>query len=272
MSKSKKGNSNALFKFAIIPIVLGVLYPLWRTIQVNDPVLFFLPNLLLFTPFRETTRSLWNALVTIDKTKPIEPRHVPVIEAKDYTVEKLREATENWRYPAIVRGLFKGTPAEKKWPTKEYFPSRIGKYQIPVVHNAIVGKVQNNRSVMPFEEAFADIMDHDFSTTYLFFPVQSRFNFNGSDAGSLKKLQLEVNDIVRNDLDLDRIWKGFGTSAHSSYFGSQLIIGRGTNDSDHTTGTGWHCAAGNNWFAQVRLSFSFLFLLTNCNLSVGCWN
>ena len=250
MPREKKEGSS-LFKLALLPLVFAVLYPMWRTIQANDPITFFLPNLLLFTPFRETTRSLWNSLVQIDTTKPIEPQEVPTIDAKDFTMEKFRILTENWRYPAIVRGMFKGTAAMEKWPTKEYFTSRLGSFQVPVVHNAIVGKVQNNRSVMAFGDAFADIMDDPQSKTYLFFPVQSRFNFNGSDAGSLKKLQSEVNDIVLNDLELNRIWPGFGTSIHSTYFGSQLIIGRGSNDSDATTGTGWHCAGGNNWFAQV---------------------
>jgi hypothetical protein len=57
---------------------------------------------------------------------------------------------------------------------------------------------------------------------------------------------------VKEDLEIDkRIWNGFGTKAHSTFFGSQFVIGQGTNDTDATTGTGWHCAFGNNWFAQV---------------------
>jgi hypothetical protein len=251
--KSKKQNGGGLFSLALKGIFLAMIaFPAWKTYKAEDPLIFMLPNFLLYTPFREATRSLWNSIIKIDKTKPIEPRHVPVIEAKDYTYEKLKEATENWRYPAVVRGIFNNCPATKKWPTADYFSSRIGKYKIPVVHQAIVGKVQNNRSVMPFEEAYKDIWEDPKSKTYLFFPVQSRFNFNGSDAGSLKELQKEVNDMVLNDLQLDRIWKGFGTASHSTYFGSQLIIGKGTNDTAETTGTGWHCAAGNNWFAQVR--------------------
>jgi hypothetical protein len=57
--------------------------------------------------------------------------------------------------------------------------------------------------------------------------------------------------MVWEDLELGRLWDGFGTPRHATYHGAQLIIGRGSNDSDATTGTGWHCAAGNNWFAQI---------------------
>jgi hypothetical protein len=261
-----------LFTLALLPLLLALIIPLYKTFQANDPLTFILPNLLLFTPFREATRTLWNHLVFIDKTKPIEPRHVPTLTVEEYNYESLKKATENFRYPAVIKGLFKGAKAMKKWPTKEYFPSRIGDFKIPVVHNALVGKVQNNRSVMAFKDAFADIMEDPQSKTYLFFPVQSRFNFNGSDLGSIKVLQSEINNIVREDLELDRIWPGFGTEAHSSYYGSQLIIGRGMNDSDATTGTGWHCAAGNNWFAQVRkektpsLSFAYFYVLFFCFL------
>eukprot|EP00595_Chromulina_sp_UTEXLB2642_P000239 CAMPEP_0196762986 /NCGR_PEP_ID=MMETSP1095-20130614/3169_1 /TAXON_ID=96789 ORGANISM="Chromulina nebulosa, Strain UTEXLB2642" /NCGR_SAMPLE_ID=MMETSP1095 /ASSEMBLY_ACC=CAM_ASM_000446 /LENGTH=219 /DNA_ID=CAMNT_0042115205 /DNA_START=428 /DNA_END=1087 /DNA_ORIENTATION=+ len=105
---------------------------------------------------------------------------------------------------------------------------------------------------MSFDESYNEIIANEDSKMYLFFPVKSRFNFNGSDAGSLDQLQDAVNDVVLEDLQIDKlIWNGFGTKKHSTYFGSQLIIGRGSNDSTETTGTGWHCAAGNNWFVQV---------------------
>ena len=63
--------------------------------------------------------------------------------------------------------------------------------------------------------------------------------------------------VVSDDLDLSRIWSGFGSKIHKTFYGSQLIIGRGSdeNTTGSTTGTGWHCAAGNNWFVQVRVRF-----------------
>jgi len=138
-----------------------------------------------------------------------------------------------------------------KWSDPEYLPSLIGEFKIPVVRTATYGTLQNDRTIMPFEEVFKEIVADEKSKMYVFFPVKSRFNFNGSELGALNALQEKLNEITLRDLELHRIWKGFGTIAHSTYFGSQLIVGRGSNDSDDTTGTGWHCAAGNNWFIQV---------------------
>lgn len=233
-------------------LLLLVLIPTLRLYQLDQPVVFLLPNLLLLTPWRQYTRELWFKYVNIDKRVRRAPVEVPIIEAEDYTFDALRKATENWRYPAVVRGLFKGAPALEKWLDPTYLPSLIGNYSIPVVRKAVYGTIQNDRAVLTFDESFNEIMTDENSKMYLFFPVQSRFNFNGSEAGTLAQLTQAVNDVVQKDLEIDsRIWNGFGTKAHSTFFGSQLIIGKGSADTKETTGTGWHCAAGNNYFVQV---------------------
>lgn len=229
--------------------------PVYRTLCALDPISFIYPNFLLYTNQRNATREYWEKNLKIDTSVIHEPTHLPAILAKDFSMESLKKATEGFRYPAVVRGIFNNTPAMEKWASLDYLPSRIGKFQIPVIREAIVGKVQNNRVTLPFEEAFTEIITNVDSKMYLFFPVKSRFNFNGSDVGSLEALQNEINDIVREDLELDRIWKGFGTKAHSTFFGSQLIIGQGSDNSEKTTGTGWHCAAGNNWYLMIMASF-----------------
>jgi len=137
------------------------------------------------------------------------------------------------------------------WTKPGYLASHIGQFNIPAVQNAAYGTLQNDRKVMTFADAYNEVLTDEQSKLYLFFPVQSRFNFNGSDKGSLAALQAKVNDLTQNDLQLSRIWPGFGTKYHKKFIGSQLIFGRGTNDSDATTGTGWHCAGGNNYFIQV---------------------
>ena len=58
-----------------------------------------------------------------------------------------------------------------------------------------------------------------------------KLHWNHSELGALEKLQNDINEVVLNDLDLDRIWPGFGTKVHKTFYGSQLIIGRGSNDS-----------------------------------------
>jgi NDP-sugar pyrophosphorylase family protein len=136
----------------------------------------------------------------------------------------------------------------------DYLPSLIGDFTIPVVKKAIYGTLQNDRAEMTFRESFQDVITNDDSKLYLFFPVKSRFNFNGSDIGSLERLQEAVNDVVLKDLKInEKIWNGFGTKKHSTYFGSQFVIGKGSADTAETTGTGWHCAAGNNYFIQVQI-------------------
>lgn len=247
----KKKQSN-FFAIAVIPVIIALLFPVWKTLQAGDPLDYLLPNLLLFTPYREYTRSMWFKLVKINKAIKRAPTHVPVLDLKDYSYEAMREATENWRYPAIVRGFFNNTPAQSKWVTLDYLPSQFGEFTVPVVKSALLNKVQNDRAILPFSEAFRDLMQDENSKHYLFFPVKSRFNFNGSDLGSLQALQKKVDEVLVRDLELSRIWPGFGTEKHTTFYGGQIIIGKGTGHEDaETTGTGWHCAAGNNWFAQV---------------------
>jgi hypothetical protein len=247
-----KNKGNPFFTFVLLPIILvAIIFPIWRTLQSGNPLSYMYPNLLLFTPYRAAAKNAWTSVISYPTEKATHP-HIPVIEYKDFTLEKLKKATKNWRSPAIVRGMFSGTPATTKWAEDGYLSSKIGKYNIPVVRNAKYNTMQNNRTVIPFHEAFTDIITNPDSMMYLFFPVKSRFNFNHSDLGAMEELQAAVDKIMLDDLEINkRIWNGFGTKAHSTYFGGQFVIGRGQKEVKDTTGTGWHCAAGNNWFAQV---------------------
>ena len=261
---SSKKTSTIGVILAVIGVLIACLPAYWTLLAAN-PLSFMYPNLLLFTPYREEARALWNKLVKIDESIEYDHPHVPIIQAKDYTFESLRRATDNFRYPAIVRGLFSDAPGTKLWVQEDYLPSKLGKFNIPAVRGAVVGKVQNDRVIMSFADAFKDIITDENSKLYIFFPVKSRFNFNGSDVGSIEALQEAVNDVVLKDLELERIWPGFGTKAHSTFFGSQIIIGQGSDDDEQTTGTGWHCAIGNNWFIQV--SYFLIFILVILQLS-----
>ncbi|RYG67867.1 hypothetical protein EON64_06485, partial [archaeon] len=127
---ARRGNGSYL-QYALVPVLLAVIFPLWKTMQSSDPISFMLPNLLLFTQYREEARALWFKLVKVDTKIIREPSHVPVINAADYSFETLREATENWRYPAIVRGMFNGTPAIDRWTSPDYLPSVLGDFVVP---------------------------------------------------------------------------------------------------------------------------------------------
>ena len=231
----------------------------------GDPFLFFFPNLLLFTPFRGTTKTLWNILVKYDKSqRKRDPTPIPEMDAKDYTYENLREMTNSFRSPAVIRGIFNGTPALKRWLEPGYLSSKaLGDLEVPVIVNATYGTRQNQREVMKFGEAYEEILRNEKSPYYLFFPVMSREHMSGSGAGKLQRLREETNKVIKEDLELFRIFQGFGEKNHSIYVGGQLILGRGQDDSEagaRTTGTGWHCAPGNNWFAQVAGRKRWFFL------------
>lgn len=119
---------------------------------------------------------------------------------------------------------------------------------IPIVRNGVVGTLQDDRVLVNFADSFRQLWDKDYAKEYIFFPVKSRFTFNGSDAGSAVRLQQAVDEICREDLDLNRIWPGFSTKAHTTFQGAQLIVGKSTPEfSNKSTGSDWHCAGGNNW-------------------------
>mmetsp|Transcript_3542 Transcript_3542/g.6551 ORF Transcript_3542/g.6551 Transcript_3542/m.6551 type:complete len:234 (-) Transcript_3542:218-919(-) len=81
-----------------------------------------------------------------------------------------------------------------------------------------------------------------------FFPAKG-----GPEEKDADLLDEKLTEVVRTDLELDKlIWNGFGSkSVHSTFRGTQFIAGRGTKSTETTTGTGWHCAPGNNWFIQI---------------------
>ncbi|NBD31454.1 MAG: hypothetical protein GVY17_00375 [Cyanobacteria bacterium] len=210
-------------------------------------------NLLLFTHLRTKTLSIWENSLNIDYTvrRPASP--IPEVDASNYTFEALKRATDGFKCPAVVRKLFQGTPALEKWPTRDYLPSSIIKdFVLPVVRNSTYNTAQKERVDLTFADAFLQIFEEQ-SKAYLFFPIQSRFQLNETKADKNKseELQKTVNQLIRDDLELDRIWQGFGTANHKTYVGSQLVIGYGHKSSEETTGTGWHCAVSNNYFIQV---------------------
>ena len=105
---------------------------------------------------------------------------------------------------------------------------------------------------MKFGDAFREMYDSDHSVQYLFFPVKSRFTFNGSAAGRNQMLEDAGNDIIKRDLELHRIWPGFGSKRHTTFATGQFVIGKSIAEPGRkTTGSDFHCAIGNNWFIQV---------------------
>jgi hypothetical protein len=219
------------------------------------------PYLLLLSPFREDNRVAWLTHVPLDKRIIRPARAVVEIQAKDYSFDAIQTASRNFRLPVIVRGLFKDSTAVKEWKKEERLIKFLGDFSIPVVRNAVVGTLQDHREIVRFDDAYRELLSLTKSKEYLFFPVKSRFTFNGSEAGSAQKLQQAVDDVCQEDLNLDLIWPGFGKKHHTTFAGSQFVIGKSTAEfTNETTGSDWHCAIGNNWFilAAGRKKWEFV--------------
>mmetsp|Transcript_20925 Transcript_20925/g.31896 ORF Transcript_20925/g.31896 Transcript_20925/m.31896 type:complete len:362 (+) Transcript_20925:149-1234(+) len=249
---AKKQSSGIFSKLVLVGLLA---FFAKRTVDSENPVYYMIPNMLLYTPFRGLTSFIWDLFDPCSLLpEKWEHEHIVELTAEEYTFEKLQAATDNFRHPAVVRGLFDGTPARTKWPQKGYLSSKLGEHIVPLVVNAKVGTAQSDRITGPFGTFMEEILSNQDSKSYLFFPVKSRFQFNGSDVGAMDRLIADVDEVVHDDLELEsRVWPGFAknSTTHKGFVGSQIIAGRGTKSTKTTTGTGWHCAPGNNWFAQV---------------------
>lgn len=242
--------------------------PIIFTIQNGEPLSFALPYFFLFTPFRKEAKFLWKLVSPSLTDRPkAPPEHIPVINFKDYSYEKLREVSENFRHPTVVRGIFAGTPAVENWGKKDYLKSYLGHFELPITLNASIESPQNNHAMRSFSDAWDKIYSNDTEKTYMFFPQKNRplkKHYDGHqrmlakdnekllETSDYARVSKAVNNLALQDLQIDKkIWPGFGTPVHKSYLGAQLIIGMGKNDSEQTTGSAWHCAMGGNFFIQI---------------------
>lgn len=247
----------------LILLVL-VLVPLLKLWMYSQPLSFVYPNSRLFLiteAARNHSKEVWRDAKQGRLDKSFKMGHTPLstIDATDYTYEKLRILTENFNIPAVVRGLFKDTPAVATWGDNSTdkinrLNEIIGEYEIPVVQNGTYGSTQSEKKTLYFKDAYTRILQDTAADTYLFFPMLSRDHatFENKHADLIKGVQ----KLIIEDLQIDKkIWSGFGTSVHKSYYGAQFVIGRGQAKDNaeklKTTGTGWHCAIGANYFVQV---------------------
>lgn len=221
--------------------------------MTNDPYSYILPNFMLFlgTPFSPMVTKLWRKLAVWDKSLGKHTMEsIPEMQASEYTYEAMRELTNDFMNPAVVRGLFDGTPAQTLWQQPGHLSSKepLNKMEIPVVKNSTYQgwDYAAGREVVTFDEAFEELLTNEDSVHYLFFPKEL--------GGFQDPLRDATDKAIREELEIDRIFKGFASTVpqvHKVFEGAQIIAGRGKNNLDGTTGTDWHCAPGNNWFIQV---------------------
>jgi hypothetical protein len=254
MSKAKSGPTAVVAKEVLKSLLLMVLLlPVMLTLRAGHPLSYMIPNTLMFFGPATWIKGFWYMFLKYPD-QPIPHDHVPVMMAEDFTYDAMRKLTNNWSTPAVVRGMFNGSPAVENWHKDGYLGAKeIGEQKIPVVLDGTYGTNQDNRVSKKFKDAFSDVVRDENSTNYLFFPVFSRYHFAGMEDVDQAAMEQAVNNVALEDLEFDqRIMKGFGQKGHLTFAGSQIIIGQGSDDPKATTGTQFHTEPGNNWFAMVH--------------------
>lgn len=217
---------------------------------------FWLPYFYLITPNREGAYNGWKTHAILDESIHYELRSIPEIMASDYTYESMVTATNNFRRPAVIRGLFNDSRAVNLWNSREYLAKAFGDNKIPVVRDGLIGTLQDDRFTELFSSAYQRVFESEHSKEYLFFPAKSRFSFPGVEQDEANRLEARGNEILKQDLDIGKIRPGMGDENDRYFMTGQFVIGKAPEDPlAPRTGSDFHCAGANNWFVQV-LSFN----------------
>lgn len=239
-------------------IVIGWISIL-NTIAAGDRLVFLLPNFLLFTPFHHLATPLWR-VITPEDILPAKRRHTPIVEIdhKDYTFARLREITGGFMEPAVVRGMFSNTTAVRRWSERGYLAAQegLGDRAVRVQRRGSRTTVYIDKVTpeLPFQKAYHEILDDEGSDAVLFFPF-----FKDRASVLRDPLVRTMNRLVKEDLEVDRVWRGFGAfETHASMVGHQFSVGRSRSNGGGTFD--WHTEPGSNWFAQVSGSKTWYFM------------
>lgn len=264
-SKDVKTKSSWLWTFfktsfilvSSVPVIF-LSYCAARTLKAGDPLTYMIPNTLLYTPYYKYATPIWKYLDP-PRRLPLknEQKIIRTIHVEDYDFAKFKELTEDFRYPGVIKGLFKNTTAVEKWTEKGYLSETIGEFDVKV-RVRINDTSEFNNTMATFEESYDTMIEDENYKGRLFFPVFTKSkegtkNHNVHDA---------VNKVVQGDLDLDRIWKGFGRyETHGSLIGHQFSIGRAKPPEEQDIPTfDWHCEPGSNWYAQISGTKEWYFM------------
>ena len=240
-----------LFNASTAVGLVAVIVAVRNATYAQHPLAYLIPNLLMFTPFRDATLNAWNRVLQYDTSVERDPVPIAEMDASEYSYEALKRLTHGFRSPAVVRNMFANTTALARWTESGYMASMIGEFDVNAIQGSFIDTMDEERTTKyeTFGQVYEALLQDENSTKYLFFPDASR---HGSSELQNDQTQLvkTVNEMVRVDLDLNRIWHGFGT--HRTFIIAQIIAGHGRASADlRPTGSNWHCAIGNNWFAQV---------------------
>jgi len=220
----------------------------YQILSNGEPMRHILPNLLFLVPYLcRLAPYCWK-----DPDHFLPPRNshkeLREISANEFSYEKLQEITENFYYPAVIRGLFQNSTAVKEWGKIGYLSKVLGRYKIST--NFCDAYVNDDVIMERFEDAVDNEMLVNENSKYcLFFPLFSR----EENQTTISEFKSDVTKLARKDLNLDLIRPGFASSNHTNLHGCQMVIGRGMANATPKkfTGLGWHAEPGTNWFAQV---------------------
>jgi len=236
-----------LSSIAVILLAIGAS----KTSLAGDPLSYMLPNFMLMTPLHNYVVPVWKYLDPPSRLseKNFQHKQVRSMDASEYTFEKLVELTEGFRYPAVVKGLFQNTTALNKWTKQNYLVDKIGNFDVKVAWRTENETKIFDRNKMSFRKAYSELLTNEEYKGFIFFP----FFASTKAVVAANPINMAVNSLVQEDLDIDRIWKGFGNyDTHSSLVGHQFSMARAKKGQKKgTTTLDWHCEPGSNWFIQV---------------------
>jgi len=228
----------------------------------GDSLITLIPNLLLYTPYKLTNARVFNYINSYryDVHQTYEPQHIPEIfpnkeGSLDY--EELRSATNGFRDPAVVRGLYSDTVAMKKWTRNGYLEGKLSNWSIPLFADGDESLEKKTVIRENLGTAFNSLVGNRKETKQLFFPNHAP-GYHAED-----ELMEAVDDLVRNDFELEKkLWRGYSTENHKTFLHAQIIAANGfvKEGGGKTSGTFWHCAPGNNYFIQAVGRKRWMFL------------
>eukprot|EP00604_Paraphysomonas_vestita_P003552 CAMPEP_0174822930 /NCGR_PEP_ID=MMETSP1107-20130205/19929_1 /TAXON_ID=36770 /ORGANISM="Paraphysomonas vestita, Strain GFlagA" /LENGTH=312 /DNA_ID=CAMNT_0016043477 /DNA_START=107 /DNA_END=1041 /DNA_ORIENTATION=- len=195
----------------------------------------------------------WRKYAPINNAIVYPLRPIPEIQAVDYSIENLIQASEGFTRPVVIRGLYNNSRGVKYWNSRNYLPDAFGDdIVIPVVKDATLGTLQDEREIESFRTSFNRVYDSEYSKEYLFFPAKSRYSFKGVTPEDAIRLEKRGNEIIKRDFDLNLIRPNLGNDKNTNFMTGQYVIGKSPEtDNPLTVGTDFHCAGANNWFIQV---------------------
>lgn len=199
-------------------------------------------------------QSLYDKLDQL-KSSHLKPVVSPVVEidVADYSFDMLKQLSNRFTSPVVVRGLFSQSAAVKKWRSPEFFTHNYGeqsfltqeKWQIrPQIDTVLNAEIPADQKRTAIAEGRQEMKLKDIISRML---AGEPVYINNLDA------------IFRNNADLledleipyrvEQWWEGPNKPLNPAMV--QLFMGMGALQKQQTTGTALHCARHANFFIQV---------------------